>query len=96
MALSAEAQAIREALDRHLVGKPFRYNPDAETVARILEGLAKRRARFGEAYCPCRIVTGKAENDKRIVCPCAMHEEEIARQGFCHCRLFVAGEGRGA
>ena len=100
MALSPEAQAIKAALDKYLEGKDFSYHPDPQVVERVLEGLAKRQAKLGKLFCPCRIVTGKPDADEKIVCPCAMHAEELARQGYCHCRLFVsaafAAENKGA
>jgi ferredoxin-thioredoxin reductase catalytic subunit len=45
--------------------------------------------KFGDYYCPCRVVTGNPETDLANVCPCRTHEEEIARSGKCHCGLFV-------
>ncbi len=86
----AEERAIREALDRYVAGKPFRYHPDPAVVRRIVSGLAKRKAKTGLALCPCRLATGKPELDQKIVCPCVYHEEEIAAHGRCHCRLFVS------
>lgn len=84
-----DEDGIRRDLDKYLEGKAFRYNPDREVVDRVIRGLAKRKGKTGKVHCPCRLLTGKSEADDRIVCPCVHHEEEIERQGFCHCRLFV-------
>ena len=56
-------------------------NPDAEIVAAVKEGLAKK-----DGYCPCRY--GKAEEFK---CMCKEFREQIADpdfEGFCHCLLY--------
>ena len=78
---------------KHVAESACRLNPDAKIVAALTEGLVKRRAKFGDFYCPCRILTGKAETDRGNVCPCSSHEAEIAETGMCHCHLFV-GEKR--
>lgn len=83
------AQEIRERLEQYLTGKGFYFNPDPDTVESILKAMAKRREKFGADYCPCRRVTGEKEKDKAIICPCIYHEEEIERDGHCHCHLFT-------
>ncbi|MGR3220281.1 MAG: ferredoxin-thioredoxin reductase catalytic domain-containing protein [Candidatus Anammoxibacter sp.] len=50
------------------------------------------KKKYGFDYCPCRIVTGDKEKDDKIICPCVYHEEEIKRDGKCHCDLFVAAD----
>ena len=88
-----ETEALRreiaERIRKHVAESVCRLNPDTRLVAALVEGLVKRRARFGDFYCPCRIVTGKAETDRGNVCPCSTHEAEIAETGMCHCHLFV-------
>ncbi|MDR3077860.1 MAG: ferredoxin:thioredoxin reductase [Planctomycetota bacterium] len=86
---------VRRRLERHLEGKPFRFNPDSRLVDSILAALVARRKRFGQEYCPCRMVTGDPGRDRDIVCPCVHHEKELAGQGYCHCRLFVRVLGTG-
>lgn len=90
-----ETAEVRRRLERHLEGKPFRFNPDGGLVDSILAALAARRRRFGQEYCPCRMATGDPDKDRSIVCPCVYHEMELAGQGHCHCRLFVSIAGTG-
>jgi ferredoxin-thioredoxin reductase catalytic chain len=85
---------IAERIHKHVAGSACKLNPDAHIVEALVEGLARRKVKFGDYYCPCRIVTGNAETDARMVCPCATHEAEIAETGKCHCALFV-GEKQG-
>ena len=69
---------------------PYKLNPDTKTVDRVVKGLVMRKIKFGYAYCPCRLVMGDAEKDKKIICPCVYHVEEIERDGECHCNLLWA------
>ena len=52
------------------------FNPDAETVARLREGLRRK-----DGYCPCRLQ--KTEDN---ICMCREFREQIADpdfEGFC-------------
>jgi len=80
---------ITERIRQHEADSPYRLNPDERVVEALVKGLLRRRAEFGDFYCPCRVVTGNAETDARNVCPCETHAEEIAATGKCHCGLFV-------
>ena len=42
----------------------------------------------GFAYCPCKPLTSDSEANKKIICPCSTHKEEIEKDGHCHCYLF--------
>lgn len=80
---------IRKMLHDHAAYSFYRLNPDTETVDRVVRGLVNRKMKYGHAYCPCRLVMGDTEKDKKIICPCVYHPEEIERDGECHCNLFV-------
>ena len=57
------------------------FNPDAETVARLREGLRRK-----DGYCPCRL-----QHIEENMCMCQEFREQIADpdfEGFCHCRLY--------
>lgn len=44
------------------------------------------------AHCPCKFALwqkNKPEQLDDIICPCSEHRDEIKRQGYCHCRMFV-------
>jgi len=86
---------ITHRIRQHTAESACRLNPDERMVAALIKGLVRRRLDFGDFYCPCRIVTGKPETDRLNVCPCATHEEEIARTGKCHCGLFVGEKKAG-
>lgn len=84
-----QIEAIRRRLEKYLEGKTFYFNPDPVIVDAIIKGMIKRHDKFGEDYCPCRVVSGDREKDAAIVCPCVYHEQEIDEMGHCHCNLFT-------
>lgn len=67
----------------------FHLNPNEKIVEQIIKGLLEREKKYGEKYCPCRRVSGDKKMDKKIICPCVFHKEEIKKQGHCLCLLFV-------
>lgn len=81
---------IRTMLNDYVAHSPYTLNPDTKIVDRVVKGLVMRKIKFGHAYCPCRLVMGDFEKDKKIICPCVYHVEEIERDGECHCNLFVS------
>ncbi|MEZ5335127.1 MAG: ferredoxin-thioredoxin reductase catalytic domain-containing protein [Methanolobus sp.] len=68
--------------------KGFILNPDEEMLQMVIEGLARNKDEHGKQYCPCRLRSGVLEEDRKIICPCIYHEDEIAEDGNCHCSLF--------
>ncbi len=67
----------------------FSLNPNRKIVEGIVKLLLGREEKLGERFCPCRRVTGDTEEDKKIICPCIYHKDEIEKDGKCHCGLFV-------
>lgn len=92
MELEEIKKEIERRLERYVRETPYRFNPDKKKVDLILIGLAKRKKELGFAYCPCRVPSGNKEGDEKIICPCAYHKEEIAKDGICLCGLFVRTE----
>lgn len=69
----------------------YRLSTDEFIVPEILDGLMDNFHKMGDMYCPCRLVTGDFEEDKKLVCPCIpSHRELYAKLGKCWCGLFVA------
>ena len=61
---------IRKLIQDYVAHSPYKLNPDAKIVDRVVKGLVMRKIKFGYPYCPCRLVTGDPEKDKNIICPC--------------------------
>ena len=83
---------VNRMVQRYLVCSPYRLNPDPVTVEHVLTGLARNLETHGRWYCPCREVTGDPKVDRRNICPCPQHHEDIARDGCCECGIFVSPE----
>ncbi len=67
----------------------FSLNSNRKIVEGIVKLLLEKEEKLGERFCPCRRVTGNTEEDRKIICPCQYHKEEIDKDGKCHCGLFV-------
>jgi len=63
-------------------------NPNEKIRGVVLKGLAKNRYKYGEGYCPCKIVTLDFSKDEGNICPCDNHKKDIEGNGMCHCKLF--------
>ncbi|MDR4508064.1 MAG: hypothetical protein MRJ65_07470 [Candidatus Brocadiaceae bacterium] len=83
---------IREMIHNYAARSPYELQPDTKILDRVVKGLVMRKIKFGHAYCPCRLVSGNDEKDKKIICPCVYHVKEIERDGECHCNLFVGAD----
>ena len=62
-------------------------NPDTKIYDALLGGLFKKKLKFGNFYCPCKIV-----NEARNICPCEDMIKEVAENGKCHCGMFIKRE----
>lgn len=85
-----EMEHMRKMALKYISRSSYILNPDEETINTIFEGLAKNKIKYGFAYCPCRLVSGNKEEDRKNICPCIYHKDEIAADGHCHCYLFVS------
>ncbi len=86
--MEEEKQKLKEKFQKYAEEKAIKLNPDEKVVDNIINGLLKKKQQNGEAYCPCRVVSGDKEKDKEIICPCVFHRGEIELQGHCLCNLF--------
>ncbi len=91
-AIEREAAVIEERSRRHARENGMALNPDAKALKMLLTALGRRKVRYGEFYCPCRVVTGLPEKDLPSVCPCEPHRREVAEKGHCLCSLFFTPE----
>ncbi|HHT9132887.1 MAG TPA: ferredoxin-thioredoxin reductase catalytic domain-containing protein, partial [Candidatus Tripitaka californicus] len=65
--LDRAQQGVRQRLEKWLKNTPYRFNPDTSTVDTIIKGLALRKLKYGEEYCPCRVVNNEdKEKNKGI------------------------------
>jgi len=78
-----------EVLKKDAADGGYRLNPDAEFVKNLIRGLLKNEQRYGYRACPCRLASGKKEEDLDIVCPCDYRDADIDEHGACYCALYV-------
>lgn len=82
-----EERILKEA-EEYARKNGWKLNPDDHQLRTVIKGLARNTIRFSEQYCPCRIRSGDPEEDKKIVCPCVYHRDEVEKDGQCHCNLY--------
>jgi ferredoxin-thioredoxin reductase catalytic subunit/rhodanese-related sulfurtransferase len=75
----------------------FVQNPDQEVNEGVAMGLARNRMIYGKRYCPCFLVIGETEEERKKadnrICPCKPAlEKEIPETGVCHCGIFCTPE----
>jgi len=62
-------------------------NPHTKRARKIANLLTQNEEQFGKRYCPCK-QSHPLDPAKDPVCPCDGLDEEVARDGHCHCWLF--------
>jgi ferredoxin-thioredoxin reductase catalytic chain len=82
-----EAEMLKWAKD-YAQKQGWVLNTDTKQLGTVIRGLVRNKNKFGRPYCPCRLRSGDEEKDRAIECPCVYHEDEVANQGSCHCRLY--------
>jgi len=82
------AMKIHPAIERVATVKGWILNENKDIADSVIEGLARNQLLYGKRYCPCRIPSGDAEKDKKIICPCQFSTDDIETDGHCHCYLF--------
>ena len=73
---------------RYAANNNLSVNPRWMVYTNLKLWLADSSAMYDRRICPCFEPTGDAELDKKLVCPCAYLDAEIAERGWCHCTLF--------
>lgn len=68
----------------------YRLNPDVEFTKNLVRGLLKNEQRYGYRACPCRLATGKRDEDIDIICPCDYRDPDLDEFGTCYCALYVS------
>lgn len=87
----AELEKTKVFTDKVVNSKSLHYNPDEQVNIGIQEGLTRNKLAYGKRYCPCFLVLGDKEQDR--ICPCKPGmNEELPRDGHCHCGIFCSKE----
>jgi ferredoxin-thioredoxin reductase catalytic chain len=65
-------------------------NPDVDFTKNLVRGLLKNEQRYGYRACPCRLASGKKEEDLDIICPCIYRDPDLNDFDACYCALYVS------
>jgi ferredoxin-thioredoxin reductase catalytic chain len=86
--MEEQIKKLIKKYEEYVEKKGFKLNPNKKVVEGVVRALIIREQQFGEKYCPCRKMSNDKKNDKKIICPCIYHLEEIEKDGHCFCNLF--------
>lgn len=74
----------------------WEYNPQKEINEGVQLGLARNKLMYNKRFCPCFMVEVVDEKPRSVedrICPCKPAlEEEIPKDGVCHCQIFCTPE----
>ena len=66
----------------------YYFNPDIKHTKLLLRGILMNVKRYGYGACPCRLASGKRNEDLDIICPCNYRDLDINEFGHCYCSLY--------
>jgi ferredoxin-thioredoxin reductase catalytic chain len=84
-----EVDQLYAILNTEAQGGGYFLNPDAEFTKNLIRGLLKNEKRYGYRACPCRLASGKKDEDMDIICPCDYRDPDLNDFGACYCALYV-------
>jgi len=87
-----EINTAYERLKKFAESKGYYLNPDIEFTKELIRGLLINQNRYGYWACPCRLASGKREDDEDIICPCDYRDPDLEEYGACYCALYVSKE----
>jgi len=68
----------------------YHLNPDVELTRDLIKGILINEKRYGYWACPCRLASGKKNEDLDIICPCDYRDADLNEYGSCYCALYVS------
>lgn len=86
----AEIDRLHERLFREAEAAGYHLNPDEEFTKALIKSLIINERRYGYRACPCRLASGKKQDDRDIICPCDYRDPDLDEYGACYCALYVS------
>ncbi len=62
----------------------YHLNPDADLTRALVKGLLVNEKRYGYQACPCRLASGRREEDLDIICPCDYRDADVVEFDACY------------
>ena len=87
-----EIETAYEKIKAESISGGYNINPDEVFAKELVSGLLKNEQRYGYASCPCRLASGRKEEDLDIICPCDYRDADVVEFGACYCALYVSNE----
>lgn len=87
-----QVEQIFKRLDKHAESTGNHLNPDKSFTMELIKSLLINQKRYGYWACPCRLASGKREEDQDIICPCVYRDPDVKEYGTCYCALYVSQE----
>jgi len=79
-----------ERYKREAESSGYHLNPDVAFTRGLIDGLLVNERRYGYRSCPCRLASGKKDEDLDIICPCDYRDPDVMQYGACYCALYVS------
>jgi len=84
-----DVERVYLILKKEAEGGGYFLNPDVDFTKNLVRGLLKNEQRYGYRACPCRLASGKKDEDLDIICPCNYRDPDLDEFGACYCALYV-------
>lgn len=68
----------------------YYLNPDIDFTKDLVKSLIINEIRYGYQACPCRLASGKKDQDLDIICPCDYRDRDLNDYDTCYCGLYVS------
>jgi len=62
----------------------YHLNPDVSFTKELVMGLLVNQKRYGYPACPCRLPSGKRDEDLDIICPCDYRDPDLSDYDTCY------------
>jgi len=85
-----ELERAYQQLKRETEASGYHLNPDFEFTKALIESLLINEKRYGYQACPCRLASGKKEEDLDLICPCDYRDSDLTEHSACYCGLYVS------
>ncbi|MEO0161869.1 MAG: ferredoxin-thioredoxin reductase catalytic domain-containing protein [candidate division WOR-3 bacterium] len=86
----AEIEQLYKRLNKEAEEGGYHLNPDIDFTKQLVKSLIINQRRYGYQACPCRLASGRKEDDLDIICPCDYRDADILEYGACYCGLYVS------
>jgi ferredoxin-thioredoxin reductase catalytic chain len=79
-----EVDRLYERLKKEAEAGGYHLNPDVEMTKALVKGLLTNEKRYGYQACPCRLASGRKDEDLDIVCPCDYRDADVVEFDTCY------------